>query len=234
MGKVTGLGARLIFGALLVYFLVSFLGAAGPFGGMAGMLISRFPFHRQIAGAFADGLGYDISMIPAVSSSIMDDLIVLLLSVALSGGISTTLGHIFSPDGKAGLRGLAVSALSLVVTVCVASFLFGGIVAWMNRSLGGRIFLPILKVLILAVAALIFFAFVQACGRLAKGEAGLGLLGFFAIRSVAQTIVADVAAIYIILTILNRAGEAAGFFAAVYIVATLVLFVAGSLGRAAS
>ena len=88
MGRVTGLGARLIFGSLLVYIFVSFLGASGPFGGMAGMHVSRFPFHRQIAEAFAEGLGYDISMIPAVYSSIVDDLIVLLLSVALSGGIS--------------------------------------------------------------------------------------------------------------------------------------------------
>ena len=178
MGRVTGLGARLIFGSLLVYIFVSFLGASGPFGGMAGMLVSRFPFHRQIAEAFAEGLGYDISMIPAVYSSIVDDLIVLLLSVALSGGISTTLGHIFSPDGKVGIQGMAVSALSLVVTVCVASFLFGGIVQWMNQSLGGRLLLPVLKVLILVVSALVFIAFVQACAGLARGEVGLGLLGF--------------------------------------------------------
>lgn len=234
MGRVTGLGARLIFGSLLVYIFVSFLGASGPFGGMAGMLVSRFPFHRQIAEAFAEGLGYDISMISAVYSSIVDDLIVLLLSVALSGGISTTLGHIFSPDGKVGIQGMAVSALSLVVTVCVASFLFGGIVQWMNQSLGGRLLLPVLKVLILVVSALVFIAFVQACAGLARGEVGLGLLGFFAIRSVIETVVADVAAVYIILTILNRAGAVAGTFTAVYIVATLVLFVVGSLGRAAS
>ena len=42
------------------------------------------------------------------------------------------------------------------------------------------------------------------------------------------------AAVYIILAILNRAGAVAGTFTAVYIVATLVLFVVGSLGRAAS
>ena len=138
MGRVTGLGARLIFGSLLVYIFVSFLGASGPFGGMAGMLVSRFPFHRQIAEAFAEGLGYDISMIPAVYSSIVDDLIVLLLPVALSGVISTTLGHLFSPDGKVAIHAMPASALSLVVTVSEARFIFCGLQQWIHRRLRGR------------------------------------------------------------------------------------------------
>lgn len=234
MGNVTKLGAKIVFGALLVFVFVNMLGAGGPFANLTGMLISRYPFHRQIAQAFAEGLGYDISFIPAVEFSVVDDLIVLLVAIVISGGISNTLVHIFSPEGSSGLRSLATGFLSSIVTIFAASYLFGGIVQWMNQSLGGRIFLPILKTAILLVMVLIFYFFVQACARLAKGEAGLGLLGFFAIRSVFQTVFLDILSIYIFLSIINKAASMAVPLTVGYVVLVLVSFVGRSIGSAAS
>ncbi len=234
MGRVTGLGARVIFGSLLIFIFVNMLGANGPLGGMTGELISRFPFHRAISEAFADGLGYDISMIPNVDVSVVDDIIILLVATVISGGISRTLGHIFDPNGLGGLRTLGTRALSTLVSFFVASVLFGGIVQSMNQSLGGKLLLPILKIVILIIMVLVFCFFVSACASLAKGNVSIGLLGFFGIRSILTAAFTDVISIYILLSIMNRAGAVAMPLAVIYIFLTLGGFVLGSLGKTVS
>lgn len=234
MGRVTGLGARLIFGSLLIFIFVNMLGAKGPLGEMTGELIARFPFHRAIAETFAEGLVYDISMIPAVTTSVVDDIIILLVATVISGGISRTLGHIFDPDRFGGLRTLGTRALSTLVSFFAASVLFGGIVQSMNQSLGGKLLLPILKIVILVVVVLIFYFFLSACVSLTKGNVSIGLLGFFGIRSILTAAFTNVISIYILLSIMNRAGMVAMPLVVIYIFMTLGGFVLGSLGRAAS
>lgn len=171
-------------------------------GNLIGMLISRYPFHRQIAEVFAGSMGFDIGMIPVTGLSWLDELNVLLLVIVLSGGISKPLSHIFCPEER-GIRSLMVSALSSVVTILAASILFSGLAVQMNQSFGGRLIWPILKLLILAALLFIFWIFVKAVEGLAKGEVGLGLLGFFALRAVVRTVALDVMSVYVLLMVMS-------------------------------
>lgn len=231
--KLRGFGASLIFGAIVIYTFVNMMSAGGPLENLTGMLISRYPFHRQIAEAFAGGLGYEISMIPATGFSWLDELNVLLIAIILSGGISATLSHIFCPEGM-GIKVLAVSVLSSIVTILTASFLFGGLALRMNQSLGGKLIWPVLKLLMLAGLLLIFYLFVKAAAGLVKGEAGLGLLGFFALRAVVRTAALDVMSVYVLLSILNRAEAIAVPLIVAYVILMLAAFVGGNLYRAGS
>lgn len=231
--KLRGLGASLIFGGILIYTFVNLMSAGGALSNLTGMLISRYPFHQQIAEAFAGGMGYDIAMIPETGLSWLDELNILLVAVILSGGISSVLNNIFNPEGG-GVKGLAVSVLSSVVTILVASFLFGGLALRINQSMGGKLLLSVLKVLLLAVLLLVFCLFVKAVAELARGEFSFGLFGFFALRAVIRTAVIDVVSVYVLLSILNRAGAVAGPLTVAYVILVLVSFVGGSLGRGVS
>lgn len=170
-------------------------------GELIGMLISRFPFHRQIAAAFVGG-GYHIDLIPVTGLTFIDELNVLLIAVVISGGISTTLKNIFYPEGGGGLKAIRVSVLSSIVTIFTASYLFSGLAMWMGGNFVGRLLWPVLKVLVLAALLGIFYLFVKGVAGLSKGEIRIGLLGFFALKAVLQTLAADVLCVCLLLMLL--------------------------------
>lgn len=235
MGKVTGFFGKLIFGALMIYFLVHMIGGSRD---LLGMLISRFPFHREVLEALQDGLGYDISFVPETSLSVIDNAIVLVIAMLIGGGISSTLTHIFDsetdPEKRSVVRGLFTQILCFVVTIVVAGYVFGGVAEYMNESFGGRVLFSTVKIVILVLLALVFILFLVSAARLVKGHFSLGLLGYFLIKNVFSVIGADVLCIYALAAIVNEANGAAGPVTVCFIVIMLVMFVGRSLGRAVS
>lgn len=235
MGKVTGFFGKLIFGALMIYFLVHMIGGSSD---LLGMLISRFPFHREVLEALEEGVGYDISFVPATSLTVIDNAIVLVIAMLIGGGISNTLTHIFDPETdpekRSAVRGLLTQVLCFVVTIVVASYVFGGVAEYMNESFGGRVLFPIIKMVILALLVLVFIMFLVSVAKLVKGHFSPGLLGYFLIKNVFSVIGADVLCIYALAAIVNEANGAAGPITAIFIVLMLVMFVGRSLGRAVS
>lgn len=162
---------------------------------LIGMLLSRFPFYRQIAELCA--VSIDGSIVPATGLTFIDELNVLLIAVVISGGIATTLNHIFCPEGF-GLKSVIVSLLSSVVTIFAASYIFSGIAVWMAGNFVGRFLWPVLKILILVLVFGMFYLFVKAVAGLAEGEFKLGLFLFFALRAIVRTFAADVVCVVLL------------------------------------
>ena len=74
MNRISGLIVKLISGVIVLYLLIHTLSPGGPLGNLTGMLITKYPFHQGLLDVFASSLGWDISFVPVVQSSLLDDI----------------------------------------------------------------------------------------------------------------------------------------------------------------
>lgn len=200
MRKIPGSIVKYVISALCIYL---FLQAIGSSGALMGKLVSKFPYHRQIAACLEEGLGYDISFLPQTSLSFIDSTIIILIAIMAARGVTSMVFDIFNSEKKSGIRELLLAALSAFVTILVSSLVFGGIAESMNRNFGGMIFFMLLKILIFAAVVFIFVMFIRGVVKLTEGELSLGLLGYFFLRYVMTVLSADILCVYALLSIAN-------------------------------
>ena len=241
MNKVANLLIKLVVGVVVIMFLVETLSPGGALGNLTGMLIAKYPFHKPILEAFQGTMGWDISFVPAVESSVLDDSLILAIAAVISGGIASVLKHIFNPVDmreygakeymqSAGyrMRGMAVSVLSSVVTILFSNMIFSSVLQKVNASFLGGIVFTVIKVAVLLIVIALFVVFVRAAADLGSGKgAGPGLLAVFAIGSVVRTVAVDVCSVCALAAMVNNAGVVAGPLFVVYAVIVLATSVGG-------
>ena len=208
----------------MIAFLVETLSPGGALGNLTGMLIAKYPFHKPILETFNSSLGWDISFVPAVESSILDDVLILAIAAVISGGIASVLKNIFNPVDmreygakeymqSAGyqMRGMAVSVLSSVVTILFSNMIFASVLQKVNESFLGGIVFTVLKVAVLVIVLALVVTFIRAAADVGSGKGfGPGLLALFALGSVARTVAVDVFSVYALLAMVNNASIVAG------------------------
>lgn len=243
MNRIIGLVFKLAAGVVIVEWLAGALSPGGALNGLTGMLIARYPFHRYLAEVFSDTLGYDISFVPAVGTSVLDDAVILLIAVLISSGVAGVLKNIFNPvdtgaaDAKAYVRGagyqlhgLTVTALAGVVTILFSNMVFGSIIQWVNASGIPKIIWKALEMAVIIGVLALFAVFVSAMAGAASGSGfSFGLFAFFAVRAVIGTVLAVVVSVWALLAIVNHARDAAVWLIGIYAILILVSTAASGL-----
>lgn len=236
MNRVTNLIIKLVVGIVVIAFLVETLKPGGVLGNLTGMLIAKYPFHQPILEALHDSLNWDISFVPAVEGSILDDILILAIAAVISGGIANILKNIFNPvdmresgaeeykqSVRYQTRGVAVSILSSIVTILFSNMIFASVLQKVNGSFLGGIVFTIMKVVVLMIVIALFVMFIRATADIGAGKGfGPGLLAIFAIGSVLRTVAVDVFSIYALAAMVNNAGVAAGPLFVIYAVIVLI------------
>lgn len=243
MNRISGLIVKLISGVIVLYLLIHTLSPGGPLGNLTGMLITKYPFHQGLLDVFASSLGWDISFVPVVQSSLLDDILILLIAAVISGGISTTMKHIFNPidlrdpDTKEYMRttgyrlkGVAASVLASVVSILFSNMIFTSILQKVNGMLLGSFLFTIIKIVLLVAVIFMFVLFVKGAASGISGKGfGIGILLFWAIKSLLQTVLIVVMSVYILVGIVNSISGIAGVILIVFVVIALVSFVGRSI-----
>lgn len=236
MSRVTNLLIKLVVGVVVIAFLVETLKPGGVLGNLTGMLIANYPFHQPILEALHDSLNWDISFVPAVESSILDDVLILMIATGISGGIANILKNVFNPvdmresgaeeykqSVRYRARGIAVSILACIVTILFSNMIFASVLQAVNGSLLGGIVFTIIKVVVLLIVIALFVMLIRAVADIGSGkELRWGFLAIFAIGSILRTVAVDVFSIYALAAMVNNAGVAAGPLFVIYAVIVLV------------
>lgn len=243
MNRISGMLIKLVSGLILIYFLVDTLSPGGALGNLTGMLITKYPFHRQLLEVFARSLGWDISFVPVVQNIILDDLLIIMIAAVISGGISSIIKNIFNPvdmrnsDAKEymnttgyRLKGALASILASMVSILCSNMIFMSIVQKVNGSvLGGALF-TIIKIILLVLVVIMFILFIKGVASGVSGKGfGIGILAFTAIKTLLQTVVIIVLSVYILTAIVNNASGIAGPLFIVYVILVLGTYVMKSM-----
>lgn len=230
MNRVVGFLFKILIGVIVIEFIISALSPGGVLSGWTGMLITKYPFHEYLMQTFAESLGFDISFVPEVATSLLDDACVLLIAMLISSGIASTLMHIFNPaEGEEtgqnvgyALRGVVVSLLSSIVTILFSNLIFGSILQWVNASKIPMVLFRILEVVVMIIVVVLFLVFAKSVVDVASGRGfGFGLFLFFVLRSVIRTVLVDVVSVWALLGIVNHAKDAAIPLIGIYVVLIL-------------
>ncbi len=217
MNKWSNLIIKLVVGFVVIGFLLETLKPGGALGNLTGMLISKYPFHKPILEVFRDSLGWNISFVPAVKTSVLDDVLILLLAALISGGIASVLKNIFNPVDMRErgaeeymqsvgyrLKGVMVSVLSSVVTILISNMIFTSIIQNVNDSMIGGIVFTLVKIVVLAITVSLFVVFTKAVVDVGTGKGfGFGLFVFSAIGSIVRTVMVVVVSVYILAGLVN-------------------------------
>lgn len=91
MNRISGSIIKLVSGLIVIYLLVNTLSPGGALGNLTGMLIAKYPFHKSLLNVFSGSLGWDTSFVPVVQSSILDDLLIIMIAALILGGVSTVI-----------------------------------------------------------------------------------------------------------------------------------------------
>ena len=243
MNRISGSIIKLVSGLIVIYLLVNTLSPGGALGNLTGMLIAKYPFHKSLLNVFSGSLGWDTSFVPVVQSSILDDLLIIMIAALILGGVSTVIKNIFnpidhrSPDAeeymnttKYRFKGVLASALASVVSILVSNMIFTSIVQKVNESIVGGVLFTIIKIVLLAAMVMIFILFVKGIASGVSGKGfGIGVLAFFAIKTLIQTIVIIVMSVYVLAAIVINASGIAGPLFIIYALFVLGSFVGKSM-----
>lgn len=243
MNRVANVIIKLVIGVVVIGFFVETLSPDGSLGNLTGMLIAKYPFHGPILAAVGGSMGWNVSFVPVVESSILDDILILLIAAVISGGIASVLKNIFNPVDmrergaeeyvqSAGykIKGFAVSILSSVVTILFSNMIFASVIQKVNASFLGGIVFTIIKIVALVAVVALFVVFVQSAVAAGSGKGfGPGLLAVFAISSIVRTVAVDIFSVYALAAIVNHAGAVAGPLFIIYALLVIGSFVGGSL-----
>ena len=243
MNKIANIAIKMVVGVVVIMFLVETLSPGGALGNLTGMLIAKYPFHQPILNVFKGSMGWDISFVPAVENSMLDDILILAIATVISGGIASVLKNIFNPVDtreygareymqSAGyqMRGMAVSVLSSVVTILFSNMIFSSVIQKVNASFLGGIVFTVVKIAVLLVVIALFVVFIRAAADLGSGKGfGPGLFAIFAIGSVVRTVAVDIFSVCALAAMVNNAGAVAGPLFIVYAVIVLATSVGGSM-----
>ncbi len=217
MNKLSNLIIKLVVGFVVICFLLETLKPGGALGNLTGMLISKYPFHEPVLEVFRDSLGWNISFVPEVKTSVLDDILILLLAALISSGIANVLKNIFNPVDMRErgaeeymqsvgyrLKGVMVSVLSSVVTILISNMIFTSIIQNVNDSMIGGIVFTLVKIVVLVITVSLFVVFTKAVVDVGTGKGfGFGLFAFFAIGSIFRTVMVDVVSVYILAGLVN-------------------------------
>ena len=244
MNRVANLIIKIVIGVIVITFLVEALSPGGALGNLTGNLIAKYPFHQSILTVLGSSFGWDTGFVPAVKSSLLDDILILAIAAVISGGIARVLKNIFNPvdlredeakeyvqSERYKLKGIAVSILSSIVTILFSNMVFASVIQKVNGSFIGGIVFNIVKVAVLAVVMGIFIVFIRSAVAAGYGKKiGPEFLAIFlAIGTIIRTIVVDIISVYALAAIVNNASAVAGPLFIIYAVLVIGSFVGGSL-----
>ena len=127
-------------------------------------------------------------------------------------------------------KGVLASALASVVSILVSNMIFTSIVQIVNESIVGGVLFTIIKIVLLAAMVMIFILFVKGIASGVSGKGfGIGVLAFFAIKTLIQTIVIIVMSVYVLAAIVINASGIAGPLFIIYALFVLGSFVGKSM-----
>ena len=127
-------------------------------------------------------------------------------------------------------KGVLASALASVVSILVSNMIFTSIVQKVNESIVGGVLFTIIKIVLLAAMVMIFILFVKGIASGVSGKGfGIGVLAFFAIKTLIQTIVIIVMSVYVLAAIVINASGIAGPLFIIYALFVLGSFVGKSM-----
>lgn len=233
MNRVVGFIIKIIIGVVVVEWLASAFSVGGALNGLTGMLIAKYPFHGYLLEVFSDTMGYDVSFVPAGRTSLLDDVLILVIAMLISSGIAGVLGNIFNPVDSheeayirsAGYRfkGMAAAVLSSIVTILFSNMIFGSIVQWLSDLNMPSLVLTLIEIAAIAAVIVVFAVFISAMAGAVSGKGfSFGLFAFFAVRAVIRTVLVVVLSVWALLGIVNHASDAAMVLIGIYVILVLV------------